>query len=317
MSGHLPALCDGHIANLIMEYERDVKTRAYVQPTNGGFGNEVSALIHGFLLAMLDRHRLYVSPRSTAIWKHMRNNSLWTLLDPDDSVPSVGRITKLKSLNWLVGSPADGALLKRLSTITNDVRRLISCASHALLQPNDAVDRAVDTYLGDRANETLGFHLRSSDSYMMQNMVRTEGRRLSLAMTTRKGCMTGAALHTAIRDCRGANQRVFIAYDSPELVRSKQIGPYVHSIGTVYHTGRDFNFSQKDNGYFKALVDFFALTRVRDFFSNCDLSCVYDSWQKNLTRTTNRWTCDNTFAGNIWIRRYVMDDRSSSLRCAF
>ena len=84
--------------------------------------------------------------------------------------------------------------------------------------------------------------------------------------------------------------------------------------------------------YMKAAVDFFMLSDIERWFSNCDfLACGSTSparlWnvephqnqvilddearlgQVNLTKRG----CSNTFAGSIWVRRFAVDARSPLL----
>lgn len=305
---HLPTACRGNFERLLSRYAASVETRTYVVHTSGGFGNEMDSILHAFLWGLLDGRRILVKPTYATLWTYMQSNRWWTVWD-GNRLPDAQHV---KANNWLVGSPDDHVLWKNLSRVTDDVPTLVSCASHALFQPKEIVVRAIRRYVPN-ASTTVGVHLRSSDVDMMSRMSGAK-RRLSLATHVRHGCMVGDRLIGAIRACRGsAGKTLFVASDSHALVRKEQIGPFVTSNGTAYHTGRPFVSRRGEDGHLKVLVDFFTLSSVGTFLSNCDLSCIREAWLSPSTAPSNV-RCGNTFAGNVWIRRFVTDSRAPSMR---
>ena len=344
----MPPACsagDHSPTQLIAEHQqRATRAQALIlaRPT-GGLGNMLDTVLHAFLRAYITGKRLLVAETSPAL-KYLAKTPLWTLVDSEAvSLLSKANVSveSVQSENWLPFSSHDLGLWKRLWGNTHSVSALVSCSSHALFQPNRSVAASMAPYLQEleRSRNSIGVHTRSSDKEMAQRQAILpihHGRGLQLAMRPRPGCTLGDSLTSRLVDCakphRG-NLTYFIASDSVARFRSLQkavqemvpTARVLTSSGEPYHTGRPVNAPPKDGSdpILKALVDFFIMERVERFFANCDfLACfkrVHASlWgspsdQSGLVSGRGGEKCGNTFAGNIWIRRAVLDARSPSL----
>ena len=345
---------DSSPTQLIAQHQqRTTSARAFilVRP-GGGLGNELDVVLHAFLHALATGKLLLVT--ETPVMRYFAKTPLWSLVDSaavsllasaNISVQTVAR------KNWLPFSPRDHLLWKTLwNTRTHNISALVSCASHALFQPNASVTHSMAPYLEELrgSHDVIGLHLRTSDMEMAgrQNIT---GRRLGLARTIRRGCTAGDNLIRAIVTCAKSTVHkgsltYYVATDSSALFRKlrdslEEAVPAVRVItssGEPYHTGliqvRPLSAPPADvfDPTLKALVDFFVMGRVGRYFSNCDfLGCFRGvqaslwgshSDEQDLMRATgcsnttrSIRACTNTYSGNIWIRRLVLDARSPRL----
>jgi len=342
---------DSSPTHLIAQHQqRTTSARAVilVRPV-GGLGNELDVVLHAFLHALATGKPLLVT--DTPLMRYFAKTPLWSLVDSAAvSLLASANISvqTVPSENGLPFSPKDHHLWKSLwNTRTHNVSTLVSCASHALFQPNASVAHAMAPYLEELGgyHDVIGVHLRTSDVEMAgrNNITR---RRLSLEMTPRRGCKAGGSLIREMVACAKSTVRkgsltYYVASDSSALFRKlrdsfEEAVPTVRVItssGEPYHTGRALRAPPADGSdpTLKALVDFFVMGHVGRFFSNCDFLSCFEGVQASLwgshsdeqdlmrratgsSHTTHSMrACGNTYAGNIWIRRFVLDARSPRL----
>ena len=242
--------------------------------------------------------------------------------------------------------------------LTHNASALVSCASHLLFQPNRTVRTAMADYLSAlQGSHAVGIHLRQSDYEMAHRQNATHRRSLSLLMHQRKGCLgpddipdaTAACASRAAYDgklMRWQRVTLFVASDTASAVTALQnrlgvLGArLVTSRGQPYHVGRGFVMPAGEDPYVKALIDFFIMDHVDEFYSNCDfLTCFDDGlpaslWRMDVrdgstaetivetnTSHSSEWMmtrCGNTFAANMWVRRFGYHTHSPSLAsCVF
>lgn len=352
----------------------------------GGFGNEVDTVIHGFLRALVTGKRLLVA--ETPVMRYFAETPLWSLVDATGErvvrlasndlhapnlLPASLSVEHMPVEPWLPFSPHDHGLWRRLwGNLTHNASALVSCASHALFQPNRSVAASIAPYLREleRSRNGIGVHMRSSDKEMAERQGVDHRRQLRLQLRgVRQGCTAGDALigkvarcaehatstataasSSAAHDDSGwpSAERLtyfYIATDSSARLAALRSALAVRvptarvitSAGEPYHTGRPIDRSKVPttdgaDPIAKALVDFFVLSRIGRFFSNCDfLTCVNGShaslWgapsdaedlivsgrHEGEGEAQRNPRCGHSFAGNIWIRRAVHDARSPDL----
>tara|TARA_B100000482_G_C12588655_1_gene290711 strand:- start:320 stop:1348 length:1029 start_codon:yes stop_codon:yes gene_type:complete len=182
---------------------------------------------------------------------------------------------------------------------------------------------------------------------------RLDPRSLSLMWGHRRDCLGEKDIIRAMASCNNAaalrwpNVSVYVASDSSSTIKSlrqslqqTRVG-LITSDGEPYHTGRPIIMHNGSDPFVKALVDFFIMDHVEHFFSNCDFLACFDGglpaslWSLHETRNV-LWTkfftqhfsddegklpfkppsdqCGNTFAGNIWLRRFHSHTQSPNLR---
>lgn len=164
------------------------------------------------------------------------------------------------------------------------------------------------------------------------------GRRLSLNFRQRPECSTvsDARLINAIRSgcveeghpCQRRRVSLYVGTDSSQALQQLQLAlnrtgsnvDVVTSEGAVYHTGRHISPALQQSASLKTVVDYFMLSRVDRFLANCDVSKCFEGVPCQLWRNatdgpypnTSNTQCGSTFAGNIFIHRFVADMRSLS-----
>jgi len=323
--------------------------------TAGGFGNELNTILHGFLRAMVTGKRLVV--HESPVMHYFAESPLWSMLDSTKVLRdaemhgfSVEHATSQNWQNWLPGAPADKGLWESLwVNHTHMVSALISCAAHALFQPNRSVAAAIAPYLGNLAasrNRIVGVHIRTTDKEMAQRQ-HVFGRRLSLGMSLRSECInTDMLINTIVGCAKHLAQRpgltYYLASDSSATIQSIRyaleraaptaVASVITSHGDPYHTGRPIKAPPRDGSdpILKVLIDFFVLARVERFFSNCNIFAAFKGTRASLwgwpsdeqnvvdnRNSSRRASKHQTFAGNIWIRRALLDTRSPSLHSCF
>jgi len=223
----------------------------------------------------------------------------------------------------------------------------VSCASHLLFQPNATVANAMQPVLNAfrRSHHVIGVHLRGSDHEMALRQ-KVSGRRLGLEMGHRGHCLEPEGIEWAMASCTTAaalrwpklNVSVYVAGDSSSTINYLRQGlqqtwpcnrvGLLTSDGEPYHTGRPISMPDGSDPFVKVLVDFFLMDHVEHFFSNCEFLPCFDGglpvslWRlhlktdgvwTNLMHTTSKQRCRNTFAGNIWLRRFHFHAQSPSL----
>ena len=338
---------DTSLRQLISQYleKAAVATAVIFTHPGGGLGNEMNVVLHAFLRAMLAGKRLLVA--STPVMHYFEPSPMWSMADTN-ALSLLSRtnisVEHHKSENWLPFSGADYDLWKKVLTVlTPNASALVSCASHLLFQPNAIVANAMQPFLKTcRHSKVIGVHLRQSDQEMAlrQNV---SHRRLELVMGHRPYCLQTKDIIRAVASCNNAaalrwpNVSVYVASDSSSTIKSLRQGLQQTRVGLItsdgepYHTGRHIIMPNGSDPFVKALVDFSIMDHVEHFFSNCDLlACFHrglpaslwslqetrnESWTKWSTPSTKDLSrrCGNTFAGNIWLRRFHSHTQSPSL----
>eukprot|EP00966_Prymnesium_polylepis_P070844 1646136-Prymnesium_polylepis.2 len=191
----IPRVCsagDNSPAQLIAEHQQRASAKdVLLVGTSGGVGNELNIVLHGFLHAIDTGKRLVVEAQlDQSVMPYFAKSPLWSLVARNISMQ------RADGENWLPGSPRDSGLWNNLwRSHTHSISALISCASHALFQPNRSVAAAMAPYLKELegSRNVIGVHLRTSDKEMAQRQHVTHrqlsqlGRRLHLQMNMREG----------------------------------------------------------------------------------------------------------------------------------
>jgi hypothetical protein len=349
----MPRACtasDGSPAQIIAQHQtRAADAKAIVvAKTGGGLGNELNIVLHAFLEALVTGSRLLVYSRSNStILRYLAPSPIWTFVDSEtlNRLSMANVSVEVTSCNWMPFSPHDHRLWSQLWEITQEISFLVSCASHVLFQPGDAVERAMAPYLRklDAPELVIGVHIRTSDAEMATRQNVATRRRLALDLNPRRGCASGISLIGEMVACtssimhhQGGNSSTvayFVGTDSSRELRHVQVAfanfsnvRVLTSAGVPFHTGRPITTPLAGNDadpIVKALVDFFVLSRADHFFSNCDFLTYFKHTASSLwTSHTDqpalmfplnsshgalqKKRCGNTFTGNIWLRRFVL-----------
>ena len=351
--------CNLALTGLIAEHQLRAavsKDVIYTHP-RGGLGNQMNAILHAFVRAMLSGKRLIVA--STPPLRYFEETPLYSIVD-QRAAESLNRsgvsIEDHDTENWMIFSGIDHKLWNAVhQKLTHNASALVSCASHLLFQPNRTVRTAMADYLSAlQGSHAVGIHLRQSDYEMAHRQNATHRRSLSLLMHQRKGCLGPDDIPDATAACasrvaydgklmRWQRVTLFVASDTASAVTAlkNRLGVLgarlVTSRGQPYHTGRHFVMPAGDDPYVKALIDFFIMDHVDEFYSNCDFLTCFEGglpaslWrmdvrdetivEANTSHRSSEWMmtrCGNTFAANMWVRRFGYHTHSPSLAsCVF
>lgn len=336
----------------------------------GGMGNQLCGVVNGFLHALVSGEKLVLISIKNKIFDFFMDSPFINFVSQADmkKINENSSISKsfygLQS-NCLPFTFGDTIMNSIWHNITKSYSIMASCATRALLSPNHVVNNAMDPILQQLQDQTaVGLHIRSTDSEMAATQ--NTHRNLKLEMGHRPGCIVDEELLSNIvklaKDFQKEHQRIifFIASDSNSIIekvqeRLSKIGiTAITTPGRIMHTSRPINVElfPDEDPYLKSVVDFFILSRVDRFYSNCDfLNCpneknpalIWKSLQaSNLTKPSNsiilnfdpedlipyshvpegnidkgsshdRIICGNSFAAMIWLQRCMEDARSPVL----
>jgi hypothetical protein len=281
--------------------------------------------------------------------------------------------------NYMPLSPgSDDQLARALQeNVTHDVSMLLSCASRMLFQPGRLASAALAPHLAiaNNASDSFGVHVRLGYAEMAKEDPVAMSRLIHFkpsSLAKRPSCIGSATVvnYTAnhvesiLRDrSRAAATRkaqgpvvVYVTGDSTSTIRAisqalhpKQAhvitskgAPKITSEKKVSSLFGALNVSIKGSSadpYLKAVVDFFMLSRIQRWYSNCDfLGCGHGGpghsapgriWYAEPNRSNVIYDeamlgqvtggklkpsrCGDTFAGSIWIQRFAADARSPVL----
>ena len=369
-SRHDPT-CSSAATIFVTHMSRQTATNVVWTKLGGGFGNQFNCLTHGFMYALVTGKKLLVVPQAnthglfnssdyfahTPLWTYATHEQIQQLeADGNTSV------TQFRGRNYDPFSPGmDDQLTFALWTnITHDVSMLWSCASRMLLQPGRLVAAAMTPHLAalDAAHESFGVHIRVGYAEMAQEDPVAMARfrtQWPASLHRRPQCNASAAIvddtisHVdAIFHGMAASPRtvvVYVAGDSSSTIRnirealagrdqvrviSSEGKPQITSeVKTTFVPG------STSDPYLKAAVDFFMLSSIDRWYSNCDfLACFHNNSPARLAhdepsrgivqyadeerlgqvqKNTAAWVCGNTFANSIWIQRFAADARSPIL----
>ena len=354
--------CNLALTGLISEYRVRAavsKGVIFTRPA-GGLGNQLNNILHAFVRAMLSDKRLVVA--STRALEYFEETPLYTIVNSHRAAESLNRSgvsIEDRSMDgrsevWMIFSGKDHELWNAVhQNLTHNASALVSCASHLLFQPNRTVRTAMADYLSTlRGSHSVGIHLRQSDYEMARRQHATRRRSLSLTLHQLRGCLgpddipdatvacaSRAAYHSMLM--RWQRATLFVASDTASAVTAvkHRLGALgarlVTSRGQPYHVGRGFVMPAGEDPYVKALIDFFIMDHVDEFYSNCDLLTCFEGglpaslWRMDVRDGSTAETivetnashssgwmrkgCGNTFAANMWLRRFGFHTHSPDL----